>query len=114
MAKPPTLNHFLGGSVAGFGAGVLGVKFFSGMWCVPFIGAKSPTTFADWAGVLGVKLWAGVCPLKFSLPFCAGEVACAGFAAATNGCDGVCPVLVMRSAGTDVGFDSGVFWGGFI
>jgi hypothetical protein len=117
MSKTVTSNHFFGGSGGGDagGGGVLGANAFSGVCCVPCILSpmvvlSTPLTMFGcvcWlVGVLGVKLWAGIWPLKFSLDCCL---------VATKGCVGVCCVLVMRSTGALVGgVEAGLFEGVFI
>ena len=92
-------NHFFGGAAGGAGGGVLGVKFLSGVWCVPCI---SPI-----AGVLMAIIGALFCGCWLA--------AGAGFAAGTNGCAGVWCVRPICSAGAGIGlFACGVFLGGFI
>jgi len=76
MTKTTNLNHFLGGAGwlgAGFG-GWLGVKLFSGVWCVPCIS-----------------------PMDCSFDPIIGCVA------GTNGCVGTCCVSVISLAGAVLG-----------
>lgn len=127
MTKTPKTNirmkaknyGFFGGSegAGGVGVGVLGVKAFSGVCCVPFMARKSPaaTLLMPMIGAFDcvccvadaeVNLCSGVWPLKFSLNCCL---------VATKGRVGECCVLVMRTTGAlPEGVEAGLFEGVFI
>jgi len=114
MTKTTNLNHFLGGAGwlgAGFG-GWLGVKLFSGVWCVPCISPMTVLLIPIIGCVAGTNGCVGTCCV--SVISLAGAVLGAAFVAGIKGCVGVCAVRVMRSAGAALGFDTGVFFGGFI
>jgi len=92
-----TSNHFLGGSGDGFGGCGVGIKLFSGVWCVAFTGG-SPMAIL-------------LMPIIGAVD-CACGAAAATFAAGMKGCSGACCVRVMRAIGAGLGeFDCGLFFG---